>query len=299
MRITVHADDLGLCARTTEKILEAHARGYLDRVGIIPNGEAFPLAALCLRRNGLRWSAHLNLAEGRSLSRADQVPMLVDTRGFFRRSFLGLWLLYSLRRKHRAQLLTEIEQELEAQLMMVRNAFPGKPITVDSHQHFHMLPFIYRILVRNAGTWGISAIRIVHEPLLLPPLTRQGLSCLFSTNLLKHVVLRLLSRRCVRASKESGIAHPDYLVGALFSGKMSLQIVRRAVRAIAARDPEGNPEVELVFHPCRIDPPEMKGWNAGPRKKRFYLSSDRTREMQTLVSKDFRGFLARFKEAGW
>jgi len=121
MKITVTADDMGLCAHSTRGILEAHARGCLDRAGILPNGGAFPLAVSFLRSDGgLRLSVHLNLAEGRSLCSRERVPLLVDGSGRFHRSFTGLWLLYSLSRRHRVELRAQVEEELGAQIRRVR-----------------------------------------------------------------------------------------------------------------------------------------------------------------------------------
>jgi predicted glycoside hydrolase/deacetylase ChbG (UPF0249 family) len=239
---------------------------------------------------------HLNLVEGRSLCGQEQVPLLLDSRGCFQRTFLSLWLLYNVRFKHRAQPIAQIERELDVQLRRVKAALPAKPIIVDSHQHLHLLPFLFRMLVRRAGSWGIKAIRIASGPFLLPPLTRQGLMSLFSTNVLKYLALQMFSRRCVHALRGSGIVHPDYLVSVLLSGKMSLQLVRRALRKVAWLNAAGDPEVELLFHPGPAQPREVAGWKANPRKKRFYVSSDRAFEMQALVSMEFRNYLSRVKE---
>ena len=294
MKITVHADDMGLSASATEKIVEIHRQGRLDRASIIPNGEAFLRAVSALKENeGLDWSVHLNLVEGRALCDPDQVPLLVDRAGRFRRTFLTLWLVHNLAPWLRMRLLAQIEREIEAQIRRTTEALPGRAITVDSHQHVHHLPFVFKLLLRRSRAWGIEAIRVAREPLVLPPPTRQGLSCLCSANLLKYVVLRTFSRRCLRASRGAGVRHPDYLVGVLFSGKMSLDVIRRTLRSIAARHGGGDPEVELVFHPCPANRRELTRWGTLARNRRFYASRDRHAEVRTLMAQDFRRCLAR------
>jgi predicted glycoside hydrolase/deacetylase ChbG (UPF0249 family) len=294
MRIWVQADDLALGASGIRNILAIQRDGRLDRVSLLPNGEAFRLAVSCLRDcQGLGWSSHLNLVEGRSLCSRQSIPLLVDRRGCFRRTFVGLWLLYWLAPWKRLRLLEQIEKELSAQIRRAREAFPQTTLSVDSHQHVHLLPFVFRILLSRAGSWGIERIRIAREPFLLPPADIQALACLFSLGLVKHFVLRRLSRRCLRLLPGSGVRFPDYLVGVLFSGRMSLPVVRRALRRIALRSRGGNPEVELVFHPALHSPRDLLAWKAGSRSRRFYSSAGRAREMNTLLSKQFAACLER------
>jgi predicted glycoside hydrolase/deacetylase ChbG (UPF0249 family) len=296
--LTVSVDDVGLAARSTAHILGECTGDALDRVGILPNGEAFELAVEALRRRDCpAWAVHLNLAEGAALSPRELIPLLVDARGCFRRSFLGMWLLHALSRRRRQALRAQVEVELEAQVRRVAEALPQRPIAVDSHRHFHLQPFIFRILVRRADAWGIRCIRTAKEPLVAPPLTRGGLAAFLGANLLKHAVLRLFSCWCLRALAGSKLTHPDYLVGVLFSGRMSLAAVRRSVGRIARQSGSGDARVELVFHPAGADCREMRSWGARRSARRFYASPGRAAEMQVLVSQELRRFLARARES--
>jgi len=298
VRVIVHADDLGLHASSTEGMLRLAAQGCLDRVSIVANGEVFRAAAASLADVGrLAWSVHLNLVEGKAVSPRGEVPLLVDADGNFRRGFVGLWALYTFRPARRQALIAQIERELDAQVRRVGEALPDGRLALDSHRHIHLLPFIFRILLARAGSWNVASIRLATEPWVLPPPTRQGLSCLCSANVVKHLVLRRCSARCRRAAAGSGIALPDYIVGILFSGKMSLPVARRALRAIAASSRGKDPEVELLFHPCAVRLRETRGQGGDPRSRRFYVSADRSREEQTLASPGFRRCILRVRQA--
>jgi predicted glycoside hydrolase/deacetylase ChbG (UPF0249 family) len=298
VRVIVHADDLGLHASSTEGMLRLGARGCLDRVSLVANGEAFGRAAARLAGDGgLPWSVHLNLVEGKSVSPREAVPLLVDAEGSFRLGFVGLWVLYTFRPRLRRELTGQIGRELGAQVRRVREALPDGRLRLDSHQHVHLLPFVFRIILARAAAWNVASIRLATEPWVLPPPTREGLACLCSTNVVKHLVLRRCSARCRRAAEGSGIVLPDYIVGILHSGRMSLSVARRALRVIAASNRGKDPEVELLFHPCAARLHEARVWNSSPRSRRFYLSADRSKEAQTLASPGFRRCIVRIREA--
>ena len=95
MNTVVHADDFGISIGITDGIMEAYLHGRLDRVSIVPNGKAFDYAVERLRENpGLECAVHLNLVEGKCLSEMHKIRLLVTSDGYFRRSFLSLWLLH-------------------------------------------------------------------------------------------------------------------------------------------------------------------------------------------------------------
>ena len=92
------------------------------------------------------------------------LPLLVDGDGFFHRGFIGLFRLVHSRRANEA--LEQIERECTAQTERLESL--GFELDhVDSHQHVHMIPQIFRIAAALAAARGI-AIRVADEPLFLP-----------------------------------------------------------------------------------------------------------------------------------
>ena len=92
-RIWFHADDFGVTAAQSERILSCFREGVLNSVSILPNAPALPASLALLNQadpdgTQIRRVLHLNFVEGRPLAGADNVPDLVDDTGFFDKSFI-------------------------------------------------------------------------------------------------------------------------------------------------------------------------------------------------------------------
>lgn len=292
MRVIVHADDLGICRGITDRIIETHRHGCLKRTSIVANGEAFDHAVVRLRENpGLAWSLHLNLVEGRCLSPREEVTLLVNDRGFFKRGFVTLFLYHLFVPWQRHRLRQQVQRELDRQIERVRHALEAKRVLVDSHQHTHLLPFVFAIVMKRAAAWGVDAVRLADEPLHLPEPWPRGLAALLSLNLLKHGLLRCLSRRHRAELRRRGIRSPDYLLGVLSSGRMSAQAVRRGLKRIAARRPAADAEVEVLFHPGPAELSDLAVWRDNARQRSFYFSPRRAAETEALLSAELRSYV--------
>jgi predicted glycoside hydrolase/deacetylase ChbG (UPF0249 family) len=289
MKVIVHADDLGISRGITDRIIETHRSGAVRRTSIVANGEAFDYAVdrLC-EYPGLSWSVHLNLVEGRCLAAKQELPLLVDQRGWFRRDFLGLLLLPILAPWCRAGLRRQIRLELNTQIGRVGRALNPADIRIDSHRYVHLLPFVFPIVMQQAASWKVREIRVVNEPLFTARDGLRGLIDLISPNLLKCLVLRFLSRSCRRRLRRQGLACPERSLGVLFSGRMTVRIADRGLKAVARYLPSEDAEVEVLFHPGPADPQDWDVWKENPRQSRFYLASHRAAETAALLSPQLR-----------
>jgi predicted glycoside hydrolase/deacetylase ChbG (UPF0249 family) len=298
MKLIVNADDFGICVGITDRIITAFHRGYLNRVSIIPNGYAFDYAVSKLGEiNGLPCAVHLNLIEGEPVSNPETIPLLTDKKGYFRRSFLTLWIIYLFAVSKRKELLDQIASEIESQINRVRQALPLQQIVIDSHQHVHLLPFIFRVLMDRAERWGIDAVRIINEPFIFMKTERGGEGSPNFLNTVKHILLNQLSKRCRTIMKRCRVSCLDYSSGVLFSGKMSLEVVRRTIAKIEHRDKRSGLTMEFIFHPGPADTTDLPVWNETPRYRSFYFSPDRAAEMEVLLSDNFREYILR-KQGG-
>lgn len=289
MKVIVHADDLGISRGITDRIIETHRNGAVQRTSIVANGEAFDYAVDRLRDSPrLSWSVHLNLVEGRCLAAKQGLPLLVDRRGWFKRDFVGLLLLPILAPWCRAGLRRQIRLELDTQIGRVRRAFNPAEIRVDSHRYVHLLPFVFPIVMQQAANWNVREIRVVNEPLFTARGGLRGLVELISPNLLKCLVLRLLSRSCRKQLRHQAIACPERSLGVLFSGRMTARIAVRGLKRIARYPPAEDAEVEVLFHPGPADPQERGIWQENPRQSRFYFASHRAAETAALLTPELR-----------
>ena len=295
MKIVVHADDFGLSVGVTDGIIAAYCKGRLDRVGIVPNGIAFDYAIESLtNRADLECSIHLNLIEGSPVSNKGEIPLLVNRAGIFKHLFLSLWLLYIFFSGKRQMIIEQVEREINAQLQRVRFALKKGRISIDSHQHVHLLPFIFDILVRHADNWGIKEIRILNEPFILPESVIKGLGIVFALNPVKYLLLRFLSRRNVNRQKAMRISHPDYFFGILFSGKMTTEGVRKVLTKIQKKNPMHDSSIELLFHPGQASDFDYAFWNEYKYRK-FYFSRDRTKELRVITSPQFAEMVSEYR----
>jgi predicted glycoside hydrolase/deacetylase ChbG (UPF0249 family) len=299
MKVIVHADDLGISPGVTDRIIHTHRNGAVRRTSIVANGQAFDRAVKGLRENpGLIWSVHLNLVEGRCLADPRELSLLVDQRGWFKRDFFGLALLPVLTPWCRADLRRQIRLELGAQIGRVAQALGpagnrpagNRPasIRVDSHRYVHLLPLVFSVLMEQADSWGIREMRVVSEPLFTARRGPAGLIGLISPNLLKWLVLRMLTRRCRGELERRGIGYPRRSLGVLCSGRMTAGVVDRGVQRILRHPPVEDGELEILFHPGPADPEDRSCWREKPRQSRFYFSSLRAAETEALLSPELR-----------
>jgi predicted glycoside hydrolase/deacetylase ChbG (UPF0249 family) len=292
MRVVVHADDLGICRSITDRIIETHREGCVRRTSIVANGEAFQYAVERLQEfPELAWSVHLNLVEGRCLGPKQELSLLVDKRGWFKQSFIRLLLLYLFVPWCRARLRRQVRTELNAQIERVRGALKSLHIRVDSHRYVHLLPFVFAVVMERSSAWRVREIRIVDEPLFTRTAGLRGLGGLISANLLKAVVLRILSKLCRRQLRCRSIGSPERFLGVLFSGRMSARVVCRGLRKIARRPSALDGEVEVLFHPGPADPRDRSVWKENPRQSQFYFSSGRAVETEALLSQELRSYI--------
>ena len=288
----VHADDFGISRETSACIREAHINGCLDRTSILANGECFEYAARLLKENPrLCWSLHIDLIEGRALSGRHKVPDLVDSDGCFKHSFMSLWIRYLFHRKKRDDLLKQIEEEIGNQISKVRNALGCEGITVDSHRYVHMLPFVWKLLNRMAEEWDIKSMRTPIEPFFLVQPFYKNVMHWISGNLVKHLILNWLSKRAIKTIRSDIILHPDYVIGILFGGSMSLDVLRAAIKKLMKGQLRADAVIEILFHPGQSHKGDGRIKKGVRRYDRYYASENRNREFQTLLSPEMKRFM--------
>ena len=140
------ADDYGISMSSNTRIEDCIKNGVLNKISILPNGDALDFSERLLVEN-VKLSLHLNLIEGYPLSKKDDVSMLVTNKGFFKYSFIGLFFLsiFGNRRLLEKQLYNEIKMQIDFWRTKIGDL---TPISIDSHQHTHMIPLIFKTLLR-------------------------------------------------------------------------------------------------------------------------------------------------------
>lgn len=279
--IYVHADDYGMTRESCRRIQDCWENGCLNRVSIMPNG--------CLK-NGTQYknedhppySIHLNLVEGKSLTPANQVSLLVGQNGYMKNSFFGLLILSISPQKKQLeeQLYLEIKAQMMAAMKFMRK---DQAVGVDSHQHTHMIPLVFRVLLRVIEECRIPVqyLRIPAEP-IMPFLMEPSMYLSYKpVNLIKNVVLNFLWLFNRKLFQESGITSALFC-GIIFSGNMDAKRVMKVFPHFYRLAEKRGYDLEFLFHPGYIKSGEefMDPFKTAFHK--FYLSSGRKLEYAAL-----------------
>jgi hopanoid biosynthesis associated protein HpnK len=159
-RIIINADDFGLCNGVNKAVAQAHTDGVLTSTTIMANMPAADKAVKIAKKlPTLGVGVHLNLTEGRPLSKDDSIKSVLGSDGQFAYSPLVLSVLSvagrEIRKAVRAELIAQIQWVIDHGL---------KPTHLDSHKHIHAFPALFSIVCQLARRFGIGAIRWPFEP---------------------------------------------------------------------------------------------------------------------------------------
>ena len=296
MKIIIHGDDYGRSKGITDNMSDCIDKGCLRSVSIPANGHGFDYSVEEFKkRNVVRASVHLDLVEWKPVSDPDKLTELVDENGFYKNSFIGLWLKYLFaNKKGKEVLFDQVRKELDAQISKVRDSFAdvsGFEVNIDSHQHFHMIPFVFDAVLSLAQKHNISYVRLGHEPFFLHFQGKNWTKNYFGSNLIKHFLLKILSIRYKEKLKNRNINYADYFIGLFFTGSMSVGSVRRALSQIKDKDAT----VEILFHSCKAVSGEEEFWEENDFLLDYYYSEMRDYEKEALLSEDLVKVIEEYK----
>lgn len=279
--VYICADDYGMTEKSCGRIEECVKNGVLNRISIFPNTSLSDIKERIKYINA-SLSAHINLVEGKPVSPAENVSLITDKRGYFRYSFIGL-LALSLS-PERKELERQIYTEISAQLARWSTEIaPGKPLEIDSHQHTHMIPLIFKILMRVIKDKGydVKYIRIPTEP-VLPYIKELSLYKTYSLiNTVKQFLLKFFGLINKRALKKSNI-NSALFMGILFSGNMDEYRVNKILPHYLKLCEKTGRDAELLFHPGYIEKDEELFDTGKQSFNKFYHSPGRKTEYATL-----------------
>ena len=279
------ADDYGISKECNRRIEDCFKNGALNKVSILPNGEISDFRNE-LSGEGKVLSLHINLVEGKPLSNPDDIDLLVTENGCFKYSFVGLFLK-SLSPKRR-MLEKELYTELKSQIKFWNEAMSSENrLSIDSHQHTHMIPLVFKTLMRVIRDEGlkIDYIRIPEEPIWLYLSTPSLYFDYSVSGVAKQWILKVLSLINKKELKKSGISYGCFM-GAMFSGRLSEKKLNTMLPRYIKLAEKKNKCIEINFHPGYAEKGELTFENRKSFEK-FYLSSWRKREYDTLMKLKF------------
>lgn len=270
------ADDYGLCSEVSAHIKECIDKGAINKVSIFPNFDKIDLNKI---GKDIKVSLHLNLVEGKCMANSDEIDLIADKDGNFKHTFGGLFKLNLLKRK---KFEAQICKEIRAQVLFWKTILPDNmPFCIDSHQHTHMIPSIFRVLnkVLSDEAITVSYMRIPAEP-IMPFVKTPSLYFTYKpVNIIKQWLLNILWVVNKKEAKKHNI-HASHFLGILFSGKMDEQ---RVAKVLSKYQKEGR-DIEVLFHPGYLENINLDFEKENIVFKKFYLSKNRKTEFNSVIN---------------
>ncbi|MEE0897959.1 MAG: ChbG/HpnK family deacetylase [Acutalibacteraceae bacterium] len=272
------ADDYGISKSSNTRIEECLKNGVLNKISVLPNSDALDFKRRLLGEN-VKLSLHLNLIEGYPLSKKEDVSLLVSDKGFFKYSFIGLFFLsiFGNRSLLKKQLYNEIKMQID---FWKKEMGEETPILVDSHQHTHMIPLVFKTLMRVIKEENVEVeyIRIPAEP-ILPYIKSPSLYFKFRPiGLIKQWLLKFLKFVNRKELKKANIKSALFM-GIMFSG----QLTEDKINKLLPYYKKQNENIEIAFHPGYLESRESLIDGFRQNFKKFYYSKWRRIEYDTLL----------------
>lgn len=236
-QLIINADDFGFTRDVNAGIVHAHREGVLTSTTLMANGDAFDDAVrLAHETPGLDIGCHLVLVQGHALTNGRAFPETPKdvVKGLLRGRF-------------------DVEAELRAQIQKIVNA-GIRPTHLDSHKHTHIMPSVFRTVVRLASEFAIPYVRL--------PLDR--------TTPYLGQLCGWLDPAYRRFAMKRGVHMTDHFVGYRLTGSLDESSFQAALAAL------GEGTTEFMCHPGFLE----SDLRAAPTR----LKESRVRELEALVS---------------
>ncbi|NXT64347.1 YDJC deacetylase, partial [Chaetops frenatus] len=277
VKLIVTGDDFGYCPRRNQGIVDCFLAGAISNVSLLVNGSAAADAAKLARRYNIPIGLHANLSEGSPVCEVLKTnSSLLNQDGFFHgkmgfRTALSKGLLN----------MSEVKQELKAQVELFHELTGHLPPHMDGHQHVHVLPEVRHVFAEVLEEYGIKYTRVPIEPGLhncdwVPPSLMDF-----------YLGVEEDSFNTVDVFTKHGIRWPDIYIGLSTMGRnMSVSSIRSAIDSavlqLTAKAPQSSAvTIELMVHPGYPSVPPVGGCGEGPDD--FSQSWERLHELQTLI----------------
>ena len=293
MKVIVNADDFANSLNMSDIIIKCAKEGALNSTSIMINSPFLDDCILKLKDVNIRTSLHLNIAEGKPVSNQNELNYLLKN-GEFCKSFESVVFDYYLGNKRKREIIkNDIKIEFKNQILLYSQKLQTNDINLDSHQHYHTIPFVVDILIelQNELNINISYIRVPKEPFFLDLSSFSNIKNYLGLNIIKHLLLNFFSIWLIKKLKRDGIGHNDAFIGVLFTGNVTFNSIKQAMKKI-----DSDNTVEILLHPGFLSSKESSKRN-DDKFKQFYTSKGRKNEMQVLLSPSFKNYITKVENA--
>ena len=250
----IHADDLGLTSSTNEAIFNLFQSKELNSASLIVNGIEVDEAIHIWEQNrSLALTLHLCLTEGNAISSSKNIYTLVNKQNIFKNSFLNFLIASLLPEKNTYKVLLkkQLKAEISAQLSKFQGLTKITNISIDGHQHIHLIPIVLDTIIELKSTYNITWIRTTLEPFPSKMPFKYLIDSLQSGGFLKWAVLQILSSFAIPKIASHSLKTNASFAGILFTGKMIEPIINLYCENLHAKPNETYATQPLLLsHPA-------------------------------------------------
>jgi hopanoid biosynthesis associated protein HpnK len=235
-RLIVNADDFGRSHSINQAVIRTHREGILTSASLMVNENDFDEAVKVAKENPkLGVGLHLTLLQGHSTLPPEKIPGLINTRGEFSESPVGVGLNYFFQCSLREQLRAEIHAQFE------KFHSTGLPLDhVNGHLHLHLHPVVFRILMEDSEKLGIRHFRLTRDCLSRSRRMSHG-RWLYSVS--HAAIFEMLSMRARKTLEQKTIRHTQITFGLLQNARVNEDYILKLLPELPPGDSE------LYSHP--------------------------------------------------
>ncbi len=211
--LIVNADDFGLSSAINHGVIQGYLEGIVTSTTLVAISDALDEAVSLLQSHpDLGVGLHLTLVGEKPLLSQNDIPTLIDAEG--RLPVHAMEFTKQLLTRHIR--MDEVGKELEAQIQLALDH--GISLShLDSHQHLHMLPGVFSLVLNLAQKYQIPAIRLPKEAVTFASLIRDKQP----KRSLQQMVLWGL---CPRGTRRK-ITSPDHFRGFTAGGNLTRDVL--------------------------------------------------------------------------
>ena len=229
--LIINADDYGYYRCVSQGILDAAKSGALTATGILANNPDLAIQLQWL--NGLESvdvGIHLNLTYGQPLTK-----VMAEKLGPWQGQFPNAYAMSGLVLTGKVS-LADVRAEWRAQ---IETCQAQKLRFLNSHEHIHMLPLLFPLVLELAKDYGIQYVRLTQAEWLAP----FGLSALIRNSLMQ--TMHFINQGHLKVK-------PPLFLGLSRSGKLDYDYLTTIFSKL-----KPGQSYELMCHPGHFNPTEI------------------------------------------
>lgn len=273
MKIIIHNDDFALSYGFSEAIKDSYLIGVTSSTSLRVNGTAYEASRTIYKKKipKIGMGIHLNLTDGKAMTKG-----LANSSGNYKYSFLQLISVTTINK----YILKKIRKDFEMQILKAKND-GFSPDHIDSQEHVHMIPIIFKVVCQLCQKYKIRKIRFSDEPFYFTNDIAKDMGTFVSPRFIKFLILKYFAMKNRQLLHKYKLKTTDKFYGILHTNDMDYKSFEAAIRNATRL---GLNTIELLGHPAYSNDKRDKVFSSQAIKE-YVNSTERRIETRTFTDK--------------